>query len=74
MILSEELQWGELWENGQFITQYKSIDCSFSLYSLHRFYVEVELCATTNKILGKNIFKEGHALEKYVGSIDITKL
>lgn len=74
MTLSNEQQWDELWDKGKFITEYISIDCKFALYALHKFYVEIELCVSTDKILGKNLFKEGHAVEKYVGSIDINNL
>ena len=74
MMLSEEEQWNDLWQNGKFISHYKSIDCKFSLYALYDFFVEVELDPLTDKILGKEHFKEGHSLDKYVGSIDINKL
>lgn len=74
MMLTQEQQWDELWDNGKHITNYKSIDCSFSLYALHRFYVEVELCVSSGKILGKGIFKTGKTLDKYAGSIDINAI
>ncbi|WP_281542399.1 hypothetical protein [Maribacter aestuarii] len=74
MMLSREQQWDELWDKGEFITHYKSIDCKFSLYALHAFFVEVELCVTTDRILGKGEFVSGHSLDKYAGSIDINSI
>ena len=74
MILSEEEQWNDLWQNGIFLTNFKAIDCKFSLYALYDFFVEVELDPITDKIVSKGHFKSGHSLDKYAGSIDINKL
>ncbi len=73
-MLDETEQWNDLWQNGKFITHYKAIDCKFSLYALHKFYVEVELDPVTDNIIGKAHFKSGHSLDKYAGSIDIIKI
>lgn len=35
------------------------------------FFVEVELDAVTDKIIGKKVFVAGHLMDKYVGSIDL---
>lgn len=74
MMLSEDEQWNDLWQNGEFITHFKAINCKFSLYALYNFYVEVELDQETDRIVGKVHFKEGHTLDKYAGSIDINEL
>ena len=74
LLLSTDQQWNELWNNGKHITNYKSIDCSFSLYALHKFYVEIELCVSTNKIIAKSEFVCGHALDKYAGNINIKEV
>lgn len=65
LMLTNEEQWHYLWDKGDHIENYKSIDCSFSLYGVNTFFVEVELCPTTGKIIGKSVFKEGKKLEKY---------
>ncbi len=60
--LPEDQQWEELWENGVWLENFKSIDCSFQLYSLYSFYVDVE-------IIGSRLimfpFKGGDRLDKY---------
>ncbi|RRQ49651.1 hypothetical protein DZC72_03380 [Maribacter algicola] len=71
MRLSDPQQWNELCNNGQIITHFASIDCKYSLYGLHKFIVEVELCITTDKIIGKKPFVETHAMEKYLGNFNI---
>lgn len=67
MVLSNEEQWDELWDHGQFITHFESIDCKFALYALHKFFVEVELDPVKDTLIGKNIFKEGRCMDKYAG-------
>ena len=66
LALSTESQWDELWENGLHIDNYKSIDSKFALYALHKFFIEVELCITTDKILSMHPFKYGQRMNKYV--------
>lgn len=73
-MLSDEKQWNELWDNGKFLTHHVNEQRKLSLYALHAFFVEVELNASTNKILGKGEFVSGHSLDKYAGSIDISTL
>ena len=68
--LSETGQWNELWENGKHLTSLKYIDKKFSLYALHKFFVEVELSAM-DKIVGMKIFKSRSLMEKYVEKIDL---
>ncbi|CAM4409947.1 hypothetical protein [Zobellia nedashkovskayae] len=73
-LLTDTAQWSDLWENGIFLTNRKYLDSKFSLYVLHYFFVEVELDPVTNKIKGKTHFKQGEILNKYSGSIDISKI
>jgi len=70
LALSQEKQWEELWDNGKHIDNYKSIDCKFVLYAIDKFFVEVELCITTDKILGKSPFEHGGRMEKYINADD----
>lgn len=74
MLLSEEDQWNDLWQNATFLTHYKAIDCKFYLYALYDFYVEVKLDPVTDKAIDKKQFKTGSILDKYAGSIDINKV
>lgn len=70
MMLSETEQWNDLWDNGTYLTNHKYCN----LYALYDFFVEVEYDPTSNKILGKGHFKTGETLDRYSGSIDISKL
>lgn len=70
----EKQQWDELWNEGKFITHYIDKKNKLSLYALYAFFVEVELNAATNKIIGKGEFVCGPSLDKYSGSIDISTL
>ncbi|MFT7036458.1 MAG: hypothetical protein ACJA2S_004987 [Cyclobacteriaceae bacterium] len=74
MMLSEDEQWNDLWQNGTFLTHHIEPDKKFSLYSLYAFFVEVELDPRTNKIIAKAHFKTGETLDRYAGSIDVSKL
>ncbi|NHF60163.1 hypothetical protein FK220_012465 [Flavobacteriaceae bacterium TP-CH-4] len=66
--LSSEEQWDELWDEGQHVQNYVSVDFKYSLYSLHNFYVEVELCPISNSIIGMFPCQQGKRLEKYIPS------
>ncbi len=70
-MLSEEEQWNTLWDKGEFLTNLKLINKSFSLYAIDKFFVEVELDPLTDKIIGKKVFKHGHCMEKYSGDFGI---
>lgn len=67
MILSEEEQWNELWDKGEFISHYDADGRKLTLYALHRFFVEVDLSPDTGKIIGKKHFVCGKELVKYSG-------
>ena len=64
--LTSEDQWDYLWLHGHKINSYHSIDSSSELYSMHEFYVEIVLDPIHDNIIGKNIFKEGAILNKYL--------
>ncbi|MFD2101312.1 hypothetical protein [Flagellimonas iocasae] len=74
LALDNDEQWDVLWDEGVYLTSYKSIDCSYRLYAINKFYVEVEMCVTRDIILGMGVFVEGKKLEKYLieGKIVIT--
>ncbi len=71
LTLSNEAQWDELWDNGQFITHFKSIDCKFVLYAVHKFYIELELDVVKDTIIGKHEFIHGERMNKYVGKLGV---
>jgi len=73
MLLSENEQWNDLWQNGTFLTHRIEPFNKFSLYALYDFFVEVELDPATDTIMGKSQFKTGNILDKYAGSIDINR-
>ena len=66
LMLSNEEQWDVLWDKGVYLTSFKSIDCSYQLYAIDKFYVEVEMCITQDAILGMGVFAEGKKLDKYL--------
>ena len=74
MLLSENEQWNDLWQNGTFLTHRIEPYNKFSLYTLYDFFTEVELDPETDRIIGKKHFKTGETLDKYAGDIDINKL
>lgn len=71
MMLDENEQWNELWQNGTFLTHRFEPKKKFSLYALYDFFVEVHLDSITHKIVGKVHFKTGATLDKYASSIDV---
>ncbi|WP_405399320.1 hypothetical protein [Maribacter sp. Asnod2-G09] len=74
MMLTDEKQWTDLWENGTFLTHHIELKEKFSLYALYDFFIEVELDFKTNKIIGKGHFKAGETLDRYAGNIDINNI
>lgn len=71
LYLSDEDQWDELFDNGKHLTDYKSIDCSFSLYALHKFFIEVEFDPLYGNSIGKHVFVHGARIDKYIGEYEI---
>ncbi|WP_282055677.1 hypothetical protein [Maribacter luteus] len=71
MMLPEEEQWNNLWQNGTFLTHHIETTKKYSLYALYDFFVEVQLDPSISKIVGKRHFKAGETLDKYAGDIDI---
>jgi hypothetical protein len=70
MMLDEAEQWKVLWDKGTYLTHYLEANEKCNLYALFDFFVEVELDPKTDKIVGKEHFKDGHLLDKYSGRID----
>ena len=72
--LDNDEQWEIFWAESIHIEDYESIDCAFSLYGLFDFFFEIELCVNDHTIIGKNIFKTGSRLEKYMDREDLHNL
>lgn len=68
--MTDEDQWNEFWDSGIHLAQYNSIDCSYGIYALHNFFVEVEFDTVSNHIIGKNAFVTGVRLDKYFGELE----
>ncbi|MUP46549.1 hypothetical protein E0K83_12450 [Gramella sp. BOM4] len=49
----------------EFITSREEGGSRFALYSLYRFFVEMEYNVKNNKIVGKGRFVDGELLDKY---------
>ena len=64
--LKEELQYQVVWEIGKHIETLEQDGKMYLLYAINDFFVEVIYCQRTNEILGKNQFKQGEHLEKFL--------
>jgi hypothetical protein len=72
LLLSRDERATYLWENGEFITNTKESEYSYSLYALNGYYVEVRISNADNSITEIVPFKKGELLNKYIESIDIS--
>lgn len=70
LALSNEEQWDAFWDQGMYLTSYKSIDCYFQLYALGKFFVELELCPIKESILHMGVFVHGKKMDKYLDDAD----
>lgn len=62
----EQLQYQIVWEIGKHIETLYHEGSTYLLYAINDFFVEVEYDRRTNKIRGKNQFKGGDILDKYL--------
>jgi len=69
--LPDDEQWDYIWNNGTFLENVKFEERSYSLYALGEWYVEVQICNYENKVLGKQLCKNGTILDKYSVGFDI---
>lgn len=63
--LNQHERYDQLFTKGDFINCYLKGDCRYALYSLFKFFVEVEYNVIQNKIVNLIAFKEGQLLERY---------
>lgn len=66
LILSDEQQYQTTWELGVHIDSILCEKTHYQLYAIGDFFVEILYNATDNTITGKNAFKTGELLEKYL--------
>jgi len=65
-MLDEQLQYQTIWEIGKYIDVIEHKGIRYLLYAINDFYVEVMYNQRTNEIIGKNQFKQGEHLDKYL--------
>lgn len=63
----EQLQYQIVWEIGKYIETLYKDGIMYLLYAVNDFYVEIQYNQRTNEIIGKNQFKQGIHLDKYLG-------
>lgn len=65
-LLSDHDQYDLVFTKGEFITNREDGGSRYVLYSLHRFFVEVQYSITKNQIFGIKSFVDGEIMDKYV--------
>jgi len=62
----EQLQYQIVWEIGVHIETLHWKGDMYLLYAINDFFIEIQYNQRTNTIIGKNQFKAGERLEKYL--------
>lgn len=62
----EQLQYQIVWEIGTHVETLYLDGVIYLLYAINDFFVEIRYSQRTNQILGKNQFKTGDHLDKYL--------
>ncbi|NAY92109.1 hypothetical protein GTQ34_09270 [Muricauda sp. JGD-17] len=73
LALDNEEQWDILWDKGEFVDTFVSFDCCYHLFSVNKFFIEVEIEPTNGTIIGKSEFIHGSKMNKYTRSMDLKK-
>jgi len=66
VLREEKFQYQIVWEIGKHIETLHQDGIVYLLYAINDFFVELKYCRITNVILGKEHFKDGMALDKYI--------
>lgn len=66
LILSDEQQYQAIWEHGTYIDSLLFDKIHHQLYSINDFFIEIYYDALSNNIIGKEPFKQGARLDKYL--------
>jgi hypothetical protein len=69
--LSGVEQYNMVWSEGVHVDTYIKDNIAVNLYVISDFYCEVYYDMKTNKILYKQVFKQGARLDKYLDKIKI---
>ena len=69
--LSEVEQYNTVWSLGVHVDTHVKDNIAINLYSINDFYCEVYYDIKSNKILYKQVFKQGARLDKYLNSIKL---
>jgi hypothetical protein len=69
--LSDVEQYVMVWSFGVHVDTHIKDNIAINLYSINDFYCEVYYDMKTNKILYKQVFKQGARLDKYLDRIKI---
>lgn len=67
LLLHDDLQYQAVWMQGVHIDSIIYEKIHYQLYSINDFYVEVKYDAISNIIIGKQAFRQGEHLDKYLG-------
>lgn len=67
--LSNPDQYNTVWELGNHIETVITKEKIYLLYAINEFFVEIHYEPSTNHIVGKQSFKQGEHLEKYLKDI-----
>ena len=74
LALSKVEQWEALWDEGVYVTSFRSNDCYFQLYAMDRFFIELELCPIQESVLSMGVFVHGGKMDKYLDDIYLDAL
>ncbi|SFQ39827.1 hypothetical protein [Flavobacterium akiainvivens] len=69
--LTDLQQYQAVWHQGNHIDTLVHKDAIYLLYAMGNFYVEIMYSKDSHDILGKNQFKYGEHLEKYLPKLDL---
>ena len=65
-MLDDQQQYQTVWDKATLTDSFKEGEIIYQLYALNDFFIEIEYNSSENKIQGKNVFKQGERLEKYL--------
>jgi len=66
LALGDDQQYQAVWDKGVHIDNIIFEKVHYQLYSINDFYVEIQYDALSNKLIGKQPFKQGQHLDKYL--------
>lgn len=66
ILKDEQLQYQIIWEIGKHVETLYQDGVMYLLYAINDFFVEVQYNQRNNQIIGKNQFKQGEELDKYL--------